>query len=172
MVVKRFNDKNVTKTEHVAFYRMESYSKETAEFYEKSKMKHNIQNVTFGGEVVKVVQPIRDPEKIEAMKTLLRASSERNYIMFCLGIYTGLRVSDFRRIKVIDVLNTDHIVIVEQKTRVTKEGKRRPPKHILILPQLKKALAPYIKDKSEDDYLLKSQKGDNKPLKREMITGF
>ena len=41
------------------------------------------------------VQPIRSKEQIEDMKwSLKRHCSERDYILFLIGINTGLRVSD------------------------------------------------------------------------------
>lgn len=56
------------------------------------------------------VQPIRDPEKIAAMKKYLLQRSKRNYILFVLGINTGLRISDLTAIEegglVTDTLET------------------------------------------------------------------
>ncbi|PGP42052.1 integrase, partial [Bacillus thuringiensis] len=41
------------------------------------------------------VQPIRSKEQIEDMKwALKRHCSKRDYILFLIGIHTGLRVSD------------------------------------------------------------------------------
>ncbi|MDA2733469.1 site-specific integrase, partial [Bacillus cereus] len=50
---------------------------------------------------VKDVQPIRSKEKIEDMKwSLKRHCSERDYIMFLIGINTGLRAGDLVKLKV------------------------------------------------------------------------
>lgn len=38
------------------------------------------------------VQPIRDVEQIEAMKTVLRRTNVRDYCLFALGINSGLRI--------------------------------------------------------------------------------
>ncbi|KXS48513.1 MAG: integrase family protein, partial [Halanaerobium sp. T82-1] len=62
------------------------------------------------------VEPIRDKDKIEEIKNILRQQSYRNYILFVLGINTGLRISDMLKLKVEDVRNKSHIVIREQKT--------------------------------------------------------
>jgi len=43
---------------------------------------------------MKKVEPIRDLDDIERMKNYLKSKSERNYILFLFGIYSGLRVSD------------------------------------------------------------------------------
>ena len=66
------------------------------------------------------VQPIRDKEKIEQMKVELQKSGTRDYLIFCLGINTGLRISDIIKLKVKDILNQDrtiktHIDIIEEK---------------------------------------------------------
>jgi integrase len=45
------------------------------------------------------VQPIRDLETVEKFKRILKAKNTRNYLMFVLGINTGLRVGDFVTLK-------------------------------------------------------------------------
>lgn len=49
------------------------------------------------------VEPIRDPDKVKDIAAYLKKYSPRNYIMFMLGIYTGLRISDILPLKVRDV---------------------------------------------------------------------
>ena len=43
---------------------------------------------------MEIVQPIRDKEKIEDMKRELLKSGYKNYLMFIIGINTGLRIGD------------------------------------------------------------------------------
>ncbi|RDE34161.1 site-specific integrase [Parageobacillus thermoglucosidasius] len=105
------------------------------------------------------VQPIRDPEKIEAIKRFLKEQNERNYMLFLIGINTGLRISDILKLKVGDVKGT-HISIREKKT-----GKQ---KRIRITPSLKRELKRYIEGKNDDEYLIKSRNGRNKPIGRSM----
>ena len=106
------------------------------------------------------VQPIRDTKKINAMKTLLKERAEKYYIMFRIGINVGLRISDITNLKVADVRNKEHITIIEQKTNKTKR--------FLIPNTLKKEIAAFIKtnNMSDDEYLIQSRKGDNKPVTR------
>jgi site-specific recombinase XerD len=70
------------------------------------------------------VQPIKDREKIEAMKKILRASSLRDELLFTIGINTGLRISDILSLKIGDVRNkkgvVDRLEIVEKKTKKTR----------------------------------------------------
>lgn len=105
------------------------------------------------------VQPIRDSEILQDIKDHLRDTNQRNYILFLVGINTGLRISDILRLRVRDVTGT-HISIREKKT-----GK---PKRIYISPELKKALKTYIDGKPSNEYLIKSREGLNRPISREM----
>lgn len=104
------------------------------------------------------VEPIREPEKVEDISNYLRKYSERNYIMFQIGIYSGLRISDILRLRVRDVKNKDTICIREQKT-----GKQ---KIFPIAPHLKKEIKKYIEGKELSEYLIKSRAGYNKALGR------
>lgn len=104
------------------------------------------------------VEPIRDTKQIDAMKQALKRHSERDYIMFMIGINAGLRVSDILQLKVRNVRGT-HIRIREQKTQKYK--------NIAINSALKKALEPFIKNKKNDAYLIKSRQGDNKAISRQ-----
>lgn len=89
----------------------------------------------------------------------LENTSYRNFIMFLIGIDTGLRISDILRLRVRDVIGS-HISIKEKKT---KKHKR-----ILITAELKQKLAPYIEGKPSNEYLIKSREGANRPITREM----
>lgn len=71
------------------------------------------------------VQPIREKRQIEAMKKILRASNIRDYVLFVLGINSGLRISDLLRLKQTDVQDDkgkirDRIEIREKKTGKVK----------------------------------------------------
>ena len=105
------------------------------------------------------VQPIRDPEIIDEIKSFLRRDNERNRMMFVFGINTGLRVQDILKLRKRDVMG-DHIVMIEMKT-----GKK---KWIQINPTLKRELRQYTEDLQDDDYLFPSRQGKNKPIKRDM----
>jgi integrase len=107
-----------------------------------------------------IVQPIRDLEKIEEIKEYLKEDSMRNYLLFLLGINTGLRISDILKLKVKDVDDTNHIVLREQKT-----GKQ---KWIRLTPALKRELKEYIEGKGFEEYLFKSRQGKDKPIGRNM----
>lgn len=106
---------------------------------------------------VQDVQPIRSLEKIEDMKwSLKRHCSERDYIMFLLGINTGLRVSDLLRLKAKDVKN--------KKKLIVKEGKTDKPRTI-HLHNIYDELNAYINTLQGTEWLFPSRKGD-KPISR------
>lgn len=107
---------------------------------------------------MKFVQPIRDRDIIQKMKNELLKGGSRNYMLFNIGINTGLRVSDILSLKVIDVKDKTHITINEQKT-----GKS---KRILINSNLKNDVDDYIYNMDNQDFLFKSRKGNNNPLSR------
>lgn len=103
---------------------------------------------------VKDVQPIRRKELIEDMKwSLKKWCGERDYILFLLGINTGLRVGDLLKLKVSDVRRKKRIVI--------HEGKTKKPRTINIANVYDEVQA-YIKT-LESEWLFPSRKGD-KPI--------
>lgn len=110
------------------------------------------------GYIMQVVQPIRDLQKIHQIEKILKKQSMRNYLLFRIGIYSGLRISDILKLKVKDLRGQTHFTLREQKT-----GKAQKLK---IQPDLRREIEEYIKDKDDEEYLFKSQKGKNSPIQR------
>ncbi len=105
------------------------------------------------------VQPIRDKEKLEMMKEELKKNGTRDYMLFYVGINTGLRISDLVRLNYNDIRNDNgsmksHINILEKKTNKVK----RFPIYNELLYELDK----YTKYMNRGEYLFKSRKGVNK----------
>lgn len=119
-----------------------------------------------GGGKLNTVEPIRDVKKINAMKKILRADSIRNYLLFVMGINTGLRISDLLRLTLADVVDgagniKDSITIREKKTNKEKK--------FGINKSVAQALQDYLQDTKnlhQDIYLFKSRKGENRPISR------
>lgn len=107
-----------------------------------------------------LVEPIRDKDDIQAMKDYLREWSERNYILFLVGISTGFRIGDILKLKAKDVQGW-HIRVREQKT-----GKN---KTIKMTRELKNELREYTRDMEPHHYLFPSRNGRNKPLDRRTV---
>ncbi len=113
---------------------------------------------------INTVEPIRDKNKIKAMKAILKSTSIRNYLLFTLGINSGLRISDLLKLKISDVSNgkiKDNIYIREQKTNKEKVFE--------VNKSSKDAIKEYLTSLGKyeiDWYLFKSREGDNKPISR------
>lgn len=107
---------------------------------------------------MELVEPIRDEKKIEAMKSYLKGRNVRDYVLFTLGINSGLRISDLLRLTVEDVKGKDRISIREQKTGKLKD--------FPLSDTCKRAVAEYLKrNELSAGALFPSRKG-GKPISR------
>ncbi|MCK8828139.1 site-specific integrase [Natroniella acetigena] len=104
------------------------------------------------------VSPIRDKSKIKEMKAELLKRSYRDYLLFVVGINTGLRISDILKLKVEDVKDKTHIEIKEKKTEKEKK--------FLINSKLQEELNKYMLNMEDHEFLFQSQKGTNKAISR------
>lgn len=104
------------------------------------------------------VQPIRDRKHVEAMKKILRATSLRSYVLFVLGINSGLRVSDLLNLTLGDVAESKSKVRGRISLREAKTGKQ---KDFPLSENAKKALQEYLRTRGYDPAapLLPSRKG-------------
>ncbi|HMM19898.1 MAG TPA: site-specific integrase [Selenomonadales bacterium] len=99
------------------------------------------------------VEPIRSKKQIRAMKCYLKNKNLRDYLLFVLGINSGLRISDLLSLTIDDVKEIDRIILREKKT-----GK---PKNFPLSDTCKKAIQEYLGDiKVDNGWLFKSKKGD------------
>src|SRR6056297_2591150 len=123
-------------------------------------METNISYFYIKGDLIKMnkVEPIRDTNKIKEIKQILKKKSNRNYMIFVLGINKGLRIGDLLSLKVEDVKNKTHIIIKEQKTSKNKQ--------FLINANLRKEINNYIVGMDDYEHLFQSRIGNNKPLSR------
>ena len=114
------------------------------------------------------VQPIRDLEKISEVREFLANKNKRDELLFCFGIYTGLRISDILTIRVKDVYGKDHFYIVEQKTKKAKQRSKKYTvrKRVPIVKKLQCLLNDFCATMQPNDFLFKSCQGKNKPITR------
>lgn len=103
------------------------------------------------------VQPIRDKKQIDNMKRYLKDKNGRDYVLFVLGINSGLRISDLLSLQVEDVKNKDRVTIREKKTGKAKD--------FPLSDSCKKVLRQYLQDKSTGA-LFPSRKGGG-PITRQ-----
>jgi integrase len=102
------------------------------------------------------VQPIRDLKQLDDMKwSLKRHCSERDYILFLIGINTGLRVSDLL------ALETKQITALKNKKRkefIVQEGKTKKARTV-NLNSIYDEILPYSLT-IDSRFLFPSRKGD------------
>jgi integrase len=104
------------------------------------------------------VEPIRDLKQLNDMKEYLLEHNERDYLMFVLGINSGLRVSDLLQLTIEDV-QTGSVIIREQKTGKTKQ--------FALSDTCIKAIRHYLKATGlTTGTLFPSVKGINKPISK------
>lgn len=102
------------------------------------------------------VQPIRSLEDIENMKwSLKHFCTERDYIIFLIGINTGLRVSDLLNLKTNDILKLRR---KKQKELVILEGKTKK-KRVLNLNNIYDEILQYAQGLTSE-WLFPSRKGE------------
>ncbi|RII32837.1 site-specific integrase [Clostridium chromiireducens] len=110
------------------------------------------------------VEPIRDIQTVYDIEDYLEGENKRNYMLFILGVSTGLRISDILNFRTRDFKDSkgnirEHIILSEKKT-----GK---DKKIKLSRDLRSILKEYLKDKKEYEYIIRSPRGINKPLSRQ-----
>src|SRR5690554_5849046 len=102
-----------------------------------------------------------------AMKAVLKEKSLRNYLLFTLGINTGLRIGDLLRFKIADVLDENGNI---QKYLTIREQKTGKFNSFVLNRTARKAVQEYLQILGDYDlgwYLFKSQKGKNRPISRQ-----
>lgn len=101
------------------------------------------------------VDPIKNKSTVVKIINELEKESERNVILFKIGIYTGLRIKDILKLKVKNI-NGNTLEIQQSKTKKYKR--------IQLNDDLRNSLKKYIEGKDKEEYLIKSRKGLNEPL--------
>lgn len=128
---------------------------------------------------MKVVDPIREKEQINTMKSILSAGKmgDRNELLFSIGINTAYRISDLRRLKLSDVLAVSRGKIVAKDRLEMKEKKTGKNNSIIISKKLKQSIKDYaynyfpdaLEEKNFDFFLFPSAKGENQPINRQQL---
>lgn len=95
------------------------------------------------------VEPFKKRSDIEKLKKYLKENNYRDYILFLIGINTGLRISDLLNLRVKDVLNQDYIYVKHKKTKKNKK--------YIITDEMIREIMPYLNNKHRDDYLFRAR---------------
>lgn len=96
-----------------------------------------------------IVEPIRSKEDIRLIKIKLRNNNIRDYILFTLGINTGLRISDLLSLNVGHVKDKQYLTIIEKKTKKHRK--------IFLNDKLKHKLDLFVKDRDKTEPLFMSK---------------
>lgn len=113
------------------------------------------------------VEPIRDWDKIQEIKSLLLSEEKyRDWLMFTLGLNFALRISDLLRLKISDVYDTDMF----PKNRVILREKKTGKENFLTITNgSREALVQYHRLKRlkySNDFLFRSRQGGDRPIDR------
>lgn len=105
-----------------------------------------------------VVQPIRNKKTIEDISHILKRENPKWFIMWKIGLNTGLRISDVIKLIVSDVRFKDgsiknRITIKTQKTQVVNE--------YYIADSVKQILKEYVKGKEDHQVLIPTESKNN-----------
>lgn len=109
------------------------------------------------------VEPLRSLAAIDRMKKALKARSLRDYTLFIMGIYTGLRISDLLLLKVQDVADRAGKKLVVRDRIALREKKTKKAKIIVLNKDAKSALRVYlaaVNPKDEDPLFVSSRRTD------------
>ena len=110
----------------------------------------------------KKAEPIKNRKDIEKIEQYLKLHNKRDYVIWVLGMNSGLRVSDIVGLNVSDVVNKTHITIVEKKTQKLKS--------FYINDKLKRVLKDFTKGKNLEEPLFLGKQG--KRLDRSQVYRF
>lgn len=104
------------------------------------------------------VEPIRNKQQIAGMKSYFRNHNLRDYVLFVLGINSGLRISDLLLLTIEDVMGKNRIILREKKTGKYKD--------FPLSDTCKNAIKEYLAVTEEKSgWLFKSKKG-HQPISR------
>lgn len=126
-----------------------------------------------------LVAPITDINKINKMCEILKAGKfgKRNYLLFVIGINTGIRVSDYTVMTVgqfREICDRGYIIMVPSKTdkRYIDENGNVSGKYkkvrIDISEGLRDTILNYIEGREDSEYMFPSRKGGT-PIKRQTV---
>ena len=105
------------------------------------------------------VAPIKDDETLQKFRDALRSVDDKYYILFEIGIGTGLQLQDILQFKVKDVRGKDMLIAVI--------GTRQIEQAFPLKPELQAVITDFIDGRDDDEYLITGYASTHKPLSRE-----
>ena len=111
------------------------------------------------GEYMNWVAPIKDDETLQKFRDALRSVDDKYYILFEIGIGTGLQLQDILQFKVKDVRGKDMLIAVI--------GTRQIEQAFPLKPELQAVITDFIDGRDDEEYLITGYASTNRPLSRE-----
>lgn len=105
------------------------------------------------------VAPIKDDDTLIKFKEVLKTYDKKYYIMFEIGVGTGLQLQDILKIKVKDIVGKDSITV--------SIGTKNIERSFKIPKEVKEIITEYTNNKNPEDYLITGYAGASQPLSRE-----
>lgn len=105
------------------------------------------------------VSPIKDDATLEKFKLALREIDDKYYIMFELGIGTGLLLQDILQLKNKDVYKKEEIKVII--------GARKIERSYQVPKDVQEIINSYVEGKDMDAYLIVGHTSSRSPLSRE-----
>lgn len=110
---------------------------------------------------MKWVSPIKDPECLEYFLDELRAMDVKYYILFQIGVGTGMLLQDILKLKVLDVKGQDFLEVFIGSKKIRR---------VFQFPQgLKKELEDFTADRNQGEPLFLGYQNSGSPLSREQV---
>lgn len=106
---------------------------------------------------MQVAQPIKEKDKIKQIQAILKRQSYRDWLLFTLGINSGLHLHDLLSLKVGDLRGKSKTIVVERRTRKEKT--------LTINSSLRDSIHEYTMQLEDNEFLFPSQR-TNLPIKR------
>ena len=92
------------------------------------------------------VAPIKDDETLQKFRDTLRSVDDKYYILFEIGIGTGLQLQDILQFKVKDVRGKDMLIAVI--------GTRQIEQAFPLKPELQAVITDFIDGRDDEEYLI------------------
>ena len=105
------------------------------------------------------VSPIKDAKTLANFETALKNVDIKYYIMFKIGVGTGLQLQDILQLKVKDVNKKEEITV--------RIGARQMPTVFRVPEELQTVIAEFIRGKAPEEYLIRGHLSSEAPLTRE-----
>ena len=105
------------------------------------------------------VAPIKDDETLQKYREALRSVDDKYYILFEIGIGTGLQLQDILQFRVKDVRDKDKLIAVI--------GTRQIEQSFPLKEELQAVISDFIDGRDDDEYLITGYASTHKPLSRE-----